>query len=103
MLGRSIGIGVIQGKNGIFEGKEHPRVDFEAEMQIDRAVACFFRVHIDFPQLTQRISLDEVTFVVHVETMVNGMALQVCDKACYVDNSHEATLPFERVPTHCHI
>ena len=103
MLGRRIGIGVIKCKHSIFEGKEHPRVNFEAEMQVDRAVACLFWVNIDFPQLAQGVRLDKVTFVVHVKTMVNGMALQVRNKACYVDNSHDATLPFECVPTHCRI
>jgi hypothetical protein len=44
-------------------------------MKVDRAVTGFFWVKINFPQLTQRIGLHKVTFVVHVEAMVDGMAL----------------------------
>ena len=103
MLSRNFGIGVVKGEHGVFEGKEYSWVDFEAQVKVDRAVACLFWVNIDFPQLAQGVRLHKVTFVVHVKTMVNGMALQVRNKACYVDNSHDATLPFECVPTHCRI
>lgn len=59
-------------------------------MEIDRAVAGFFWVQIDFPQLAQRIGLDEMTLVVHVETVVDSMALQFCHESGHIDDCHDS-------------
>ena len=44
-----------------------------------------------------------MAFIVHVEAVINGMALQIGHETSYVDNGHDATLPFERVPIDCRI
>ena len=56
-------------------------------MKVDGAAAGFFGVQIDFPQLAQRIGLDEVTFVVDVEAMIDGVTLHIGDKTCNIDDS----------------
>ena len=57
-------------------------------MQIERAVARLFRMEIDLPRLTQRVRLDEVPLVVHMETVVGGVVLQIGDEAGDVDHGH---------------
>ena len=39
--------------------------------------------------------------IMHVEAVIDGMALQVGNETGYVDDGHEVTLPFERVPIDC--
>jgi hypothetical protein len=41
-----------------------------------------------------------MTFIVHMETMVDGMAFQVRNKACNVNNCHAVTLPLPCGRTH---
>ena len=57
-------------------------------MEIDRAVAGFLWVQVDFPELAQRVGLDEMALVVHVEPMIDGMALQLCDESGHIDDCH---------------
>ena len=55
-------------------------------MQVNWAAAGFFGVQIDFPQLPQRIGLHEVSFVVHMEAVIDRMALHVGYKTCDIDD-----------------
>ena len=57
-------------------------------MKVDRTTARLFRVQIYFPQLAQRVGLDEVALVVYVEAVVDRVALQVGDKAGNIDDCH---------------
>ena len=55
---------------------------------------------VDFPELAQRVRLDEVALVVYVETMVDGLTLHIGDKTCNVNHCHAIwTLPSLDVDT----
>jgi hypothetical protein len=45
-------------------------------------------VQVHLPDLAQRIGLDEVPLVVHMESVVDGMILQVGDVPRDVNGSH---------------
>jgi hypothetical protein len=42
-------------------------------------------VKVYLPPLAERVGLHEVAFVVHMETMMDGLALDVGDKTCEID------------------
>jgi hypothetical protein len=44
-------------------------------MKVDRASAGLFGVKIYFPQLAQRVGLNEVTLIVDMKAMINGVTL----------------------------
>jgi hypothetical protein len=54
-------------------------------MEIERSAARIFRMKVDLPRLTERVGLHEMALVVNVKTMLDGVVLQVCDKAGDVD------------------
>ena len=73
--------------------QENPGINLKGEMQVKRAVTSFFRMQIHFPRLAQRIGLDEMTFVVYVETVVNGgVVFEICDVTSDVDDRHVCLL-----------
>ena len=76
--------------DGVLEGEEDPGVDVEGEVQVERAAAALLGVQVDLPDLAQRVGLDEVPLVVDVESVVDGMVLQVGDVAGDVDGSHNS-------------
>ena len=57
-------------------------------MEIDRATATLLGVQVDLPELAQRVRLDEVPLVVHVELVVDRMVLQLGHITGYVYNGH---------------
>jgi hypothetical protein len=57
-------------------------------VQVDRAVARLLGVQIDFPQLAKRVRLDEMALVVDMESMVHGVALELCDESSDIDDCH---------------
>ncbi len=77
-----------QQDDGVLEGQQDPGVDVEREMQVERPAAPLLGVQVDLPDLAQRVRLDEVPLVVHVEPVVDGMVFQVGDVAGDVDGSH---------------
>ncbi len=86
--GRRIVVDVVHLHDLVLEPEQRPRVDVERQVQVDRAGARLFGVQVDLPQLTQRVGLDEVPFVVDVEPVVDRLALQVGDESGYVDHCH---------------
>ena len=62
-------------------------------MQVERTVARLLGVQVDLPRLAQRVGLDEVALVVHVEAVVDGVVLEVGDEPGDVDDGHAASLP----------
>ena len=61
----------------VLEGEEDARVHLEREMQVERTAATLLRMQIDLPGLAQGVGLNEVPFVVDVESVVYGMVLQI--------------------------
>ncbi len=74
----------------VLEGEEHPRVDLEREVQVERSPATLFRMEVDLPDLAEGVRLDEVTLVVDVEPVVDGVVLEIGDVAGDIDGSHSA-------------
>ena len=62
-------------------------------MQVERAAARLLGVQVDLPGLAQRVGLDEVALVVHVEAVVDGVVLEVGDEPGDVDGGHGPSLP----------
>jgi hypothetical protein len=89
-------VGVVHCENNVFKTKKSTWVNLEAHMKVNGASAGFFGVQIYFPQLAQGVSLNKVTLIVDMETMIDSVTLEIADKACYVNNCHAMTLPFER-------
>ena len=57
-------------------------------MQIERAAAGLLGMQVDLPRLAQRVGLDEVALVVHVEPVIDGVVLEVGDEAGDIDDGH---------------
>jgi hypothetical protein len=57
-------------------------------VQVEGAAAPLLGMQVHLPDLPQRIRLDEVPLVVHVESVVDGMILQVGDVTRDVNGSH---------------
>ena len=86
LVGRLLVLG--EEDDGVLEGEQDAGVDVEGEMQVERASAPLLGVQVDFPDLPQRVRLDEVPLVVHVESVDDGMILQVGDVTRDVNGSH---------------
>ena len=89
LVGRLLVLG--EQHDGVLEGEEHPRIDVEGQVQVERAAAALLGVEVDLPDLAQRVRLDEVPLVVHVKPVVDGVVLQVGHVAGDVDGSHSVT------------
>ena len=72
----------------VLEAEQHARVDLEREVEVDGALAALLRVQVDLPRLAQRVALDEVPLVVHVEAVLDGVVLQVGHEPRDVDDGH---------------
>ena len=86
LVGRVVVVGQLG--DDVLEGQQHPRLDFEREVQVERAVAALLGMEVDLPRLAQRVRLDEVALVVHVEAVVDGVVLELGDIAGDVDGGH---------------
>lgn len=86
---------VVLGKSehGVFEAEEDPRIDVKGEVQVQWTAAAVLGMQVDLPDLAERVGLDEVPLVMHVEAMVDRVVLQVRDVPSHVDGSHDPTLP----------
>ncbi len=62
-------------------------------MEVERSAARLLGMEVDLPRLAQRVGLDEVALVVDVETVVDGVILEVGDEAGHVDDGHVHSLP----------
>jgi hypothetical protein len=76
----------------VFEGEQDARVDVERQVQIKWSAAALLGMKIDFPGLSQRIRLDEVALVVHVEAVIDGVVLDLRDVPGHVDDCHPASV-----------
>jgi hypothetical protein len=47
-------------------------------------------MEVDLPVLTQRVALDEMAFVVHMETVLDRVVLEVGDEAGDIDDCHQS-------------
>ena len=72
----------------VLEAEQHARVDLEREVEVDRTLAALLGMQVDLPRLAQRVALDEVPLVVHVEAVLDRVVLQVGDEARDVENCH---------------
>ena len=79
---------VVERDHRVLEAEQHPRVDLEREVEVDRALAPLLGVEVDLPRLAQRVALDEVALVVHVETVLDRVVLEIGDEAGDVDDCH---------------
>ena len=57
-------------------------------MEVDGATAAFLRVKVDLPELTERVRLDEVPLVVHVESVIDSMIFELGHVAGHVNDRH---------------
>ena len=79
---------------GILEREQGAGIDLKGEVKVERASAAILRVELDFPDLTKGVGLNEMALVVNMETMVNGVILEVGHVSGYIDNCHRtASLP----------
>ena len=85
---RRVVVGVGELQHLVLEAEQRPRVDLQREVQVDGAVARLLGVQVHLPQLAQRVRLDEVALVVHVEAVVDRVTLQVGDEAGDIDDCH---------------
>ena len=89
-LGRVGAVGLLE--HPVLEAEQDPGVDLEGEVQVERTAAGVLGVEVDLPCLAQRVRLDEVALVVHVECVVDGVVLQVGDEAGDVDDGQRPVL-----------
>jgi hypothetical protein len=86
LVGRLLVLG--EQDDRVLERQEDPGVDVEGEMQVKGPAAPLLGVQVDLPDLAQGVGLDEVPLVVHVEPVVDGMVLHVCDVPGDINGSH---------------
>ena len=67
---------LVERHHRVFERQHHPRVEFERQVQVERAAAAGLGVQLDLPGLAQRVRLDEVPLVVHVKPVVDRVVFQ---------------------------
>ena len=79
---------VVERDHRVFEAEQHPRIDLEREVQVDRAFAPLFGMEVDLPRLAQRVALDEVPLVVHVEAVLDRVVLEIGYESGDVDDCH---------------
>ena len=77
-----------QSEDGVLEGEEGARVDLEGEVEVERAAAAVLGVELHLPHLTEGVRLDEVPLVVHVESVVDRMVLEIGHVPGHVDDCH---------------
>ena len=77
-----------QADDGILEAEQDARIDDEREVEIDRAFAALFGMEIDLPGLAERVRLDEMALVVHVEPVLDRVILQIGNESRNVDDGH---------------
>src|SRR5690606_2683313 len=82
-----------QAHHEVLEGQQRAGVHLQRQVQVERASARLPGVQVHLPRLAQRVRLDEVPLVVHVEAVVDGVILQIGDEACDVDGGHASSLP----------
>ena len=78
-------------EHGVFEREEHPRLDVEGKVQIERSAAALLGVQVHLPHLSKRVGLDEMALVVDVEPVVHRVIFQVGHIAGDVDCCHRRT------------
>jgi hypothetical protein len=86
LVGRIVVVGQLG--DDVLEREEDARLDLEREMEVEGSVAALFGMEVDLPNLAQRVRLDEVALVVHVEAVVDGVVLELGDVAGDVDGGH---------------
>ncbi len=57
-------------------------------MKVERAVAGLFGVQVHFPGLAERVGLDKVPLVMHVEAVVDRVVFQFGYVPGHIDHSH---------------
>jgi hypothetical protein len=57
-------------------------------VEVERSTTPFLGVEVDLPDLPQRVRLHEVTLIVHVEPVVDGMVLELGHVAGHIDRCH---------------
>jgi hypothetical protein len=76
----------------VLEGEEDARLHLEGEVEVDGPPTALLGVEVHLPHLAQRVRLDEVTLVVHVETVVDGVILQLGDEAGDIDGGQATSV-----------
>ena len=86
LVGRLLVLG--QPEHGVLEGQQGPRVDLEGQVQVERTTAAVLGVELDLPDLAERVGLDEMALIVHVEAMVDRVILEVGHVSGHIDDCH---------------
>ena len=84
-----IGVGIVLLDDLVLETQQRPWINLERKVEVDWTVARLFRVEVDLPQLPKRVCLDEMAFVVHVESVIDGVALQLGDESGDINDGHD--------------
>jgi hypothetical protein len=83
---------IAKADHGIFETQQNTGIDIEGEVEVEWATAPIFWVEVDFPDLTERVGLDEMTFVVYVKPMIDRVILELGDIPGNIDSGHASRL-----------
>ena len=80
-----------QAEHRVLEGQQGPRVDLEGQVEVERAAAAVLGVELHLPDLAQGVGLDEVALVVHVESVIDRVVLQIGHVSGHIDDCHRDT------------
>src|SRR5690606_24481302 len=75
----------------VLQGEQDTRVDVESQVEIERTATTRLGMEIHLPRLAQRVGLDDVPLVVDMETVIDGVFLEIGNEAGDVDG-HESRL-----------
>ena len=83
----------VTGDHRVLEAEQDPGIDLERQVQVERALASLLGVQVHLPVLAQRVALDEMPLVVHVEPVLDRVILEVGDETREVDDRHGRVTP----------
>ncbi len=86
LVGRVLDVGPLDHR--VLEPEQHPGVDLERQVEVDRTLAPLLGVEVDLPVLPQRVALDEVPLVVDVEPVLDRVVLEIGHEPGDVDDCH---------------
>jgi hypothetical protein len=72
----------------VLESEQDPWVHLECQVKIQGAATALFGVKVHLPGLAEGVGLDEVPFVMDMESMIDGMVFQVGHVPCHIDYCH---------------
>jgi len=75
-------------EDSILKGQQGPGIDLESQMEVEGTAAAVFGVEVDLPHLPEGVGLDEMALIVHVESVIDRVILEIGHVSGHIDDCH---------------